>query len=268
MNGWVLATLLLYLLSFAAYTRNLYVEDKWIGRLGAVCLAAGLGLHYLALMDRARVLHTVPYEDLWGSLSLFGWLLGATYLCLELVHRGRSVGPFVLPFVILLFSLSHLQSATFHIAPARGTLFALHVTLNILAYSAFALAFVLSAIYLLQNRFLRRRRPGGMFWRFPALDVLERMTRSSALVGVLALGAGMACGFVWANRLRGHYWNGDPKEITSMAMLLFYAAYLWLSRRTSWRGARASALCMFNFLFVLFSYSIVNVYLSRYHRFY
>ena len=268
MNGWVVATLLLYLMSFAAYTRNLYVEDKFVGRSAAVCLALGLALHYFALIERARVLQAVPYEDLWGSLSLFGWLLGATYLGLELVHRARSVGPFVLPIVILLFSLSHLREVVAHPAPARGPLFALHVTLNILAYSAFALAFVLSAIYLIQDRFLRRRRPGGMFWRFPALDVLERMTRSSALVGVIALAGGITCGFVWANRLRGHYWNGDSKEIISLLMLLFYAGYLWLSRRTAWRGARASALCMFNFAFVLFSYSIVNVYLSRYHRFY
>jgi ABC-type uncharacterized transport system permease subunit len=268
MSGWVLATIVLYLASFAAYARNLYVENNFIGRLGPVCLAAGLALHYFALIERARVLQAVPYEDLWGSLSLFGWLLGATYLGLELVHRGRSVGPFVLPFVLLLFSLSHLRAVTAHPAPARGPLFALHVTLNILAYSAFALAFVLSAIYLLQDRFLRRHRPGSMFWRFPALDVLDRMTRSSALVGVIALAAGISCGFVWANRLRGHYWNGDPKEIISLLMLLFYAGYLWISRRSAWRGARASALCMFNFAFVLFSYSVVNVYLSRYHRFY
>ncbi len=268
MTGWVLATLILYLVSFAAYLRNLYAENTLLGRGAAVCLAVGLGLHYYAMIERARMLGAVPYEDLWGSLSLFAWLLGALYLGLELLHRGRSVGPFVLPFVIVLFSLSHLRNVSPHPALARGPLFALHITLNILAYSAFALAFVLSVIFLLQNRLLRRRKPGGMFWRFPAMDVLERMSRSSALVGVLALATGMICGFIWANRLQGHYWNGDPKEIISVLMLVFYAGYLVLAGQKAWRGARAAALCTFNFLFVMFSYSIVNIYLSRYHRFY
>jgi HemX protein len=268
MTPWVLATLILYVLSFAAYLRNLYVENKFVGRFAALCLAAALVLHYFALMERARMLQAVPYEDLWGSLSFFGWMLGLIYLGLELVHRGRSVGPFVLPFVIILFSLSHIRNVSPHPTAARGPLFALHVTLNILAYSAFALAFVLSAIYLLQNRLLRARKPGGMFWRFPALDVLERMSRSSVLVGLLALIAGVAFGFVWANRLHGHYWNSDPKEIVSLAVLVCYATYLFVSRRTAWRGARASILCMCNFVLVLFSYSIVNVYLSRYHKFY
>ncbi len=268
MTAWVQATLILYVISFAAYLRNLYVENKGVGRFAALCLAAALVLHYFALMERAQILKAVPYEDLWGSLSFFAWMLGLIYLGLELVHHGRSVGPFVLPFVIILFSLSHIRNVAPHPAPARGPLFALHVTLNILAYSAFALSFVLSAIYLLQNRLLRARRPGGMFWRFPALDVLERMSRSSALVGIIALTAGITFGFVWANRLRGHYWNGDPKEIVSLAVLAFYAVYLFVSRRPAWRGARASILCMFNFMLVLFSYSIVNVYLSRYHNFY
>lgn len=268
MTAWVLATLCLYVLSFAAYLRNLFVENKMVGRFAALCLAVGLLLHYFALMERARMLQAVPYEDLWGSLSLFAWLLGAIYLGLEMVHRGRSVGPFVLPFVIVLFSLSHLRNVAPHPTQARGVLFALHVTLNILAYSGFALAAVLSAIYLLQNRLLRKRKPGGMFWRFPALDVLERMSRSSALVGVVALFAGTISGFIWANRLHGHYWNGDPKEITSLVMLAVYLAYLLVSRRTAWRGARAAMLCMFNFILVLFSYSVVNIYLSHYHRFY
>jgi ABC-type transport system involved in cytochrome c biogenesis permease subunit len=213
-------------------------------------------------------LQGVPYEDLWGSLSLFAWLVGLIYLGLELVHRGRSVGPFVLPFVIILFSLSHIRNVSPHPTQARGALFALHITLSILAYSAFALAAVLSAIFLLQNRLLRRRKPGGVFWRFPALDVLERMSRSSALVGILALIAGGISGSVWANRLHGHYWNGDPKEIISLLMLVSYAAYFLVSRRTAWRGARAAMFCMLNFALVLFSFSIVNIYLSRYHKFY
>jgi ABC-type uncharacterized transport system permease subunit len=264
----VLSTLLLCVLSFAAYLRNLYVENKWVGRFAAICLGAGLLLHYYALLERARMLQGVPYEDLWGSLSLFAWMVGLIYLGLEMVHRGRSVGPFILPFVIILFSLSHIRNVSPHPTQARGALFALHITLSILAYSAFALAAVLSAIFLLQNRLLRRRRPGGVFWRFPALDVLERMSRSSALVGILALIAGSASGSIWAHRLHGQYWNGDPKEIISLLMVVCYAAYLMVSRRTAWRGARAAMFCMLNFALVLFSFSIVNIYLSHYHKFY
>jgi len=264
----VFATLALYVVSFAAYARNLYTGDPATGWVATGSLVAGLVLHYYALLERAHAVHAVPYEDLWGSLSLFAWLLGATYLSLELVHRQKSVGPFALPIVVGLFAISHLHEALPHTAPARGPIFALHVTLNILAYSAFALAFVLSGIFLIQNKMLRGRRPGRVFWRFPALDVLEKMSRSAVVVGVIAMCLGMSFGFVWAHRLHGRYWSGDPKEIVTVLLFVIYLAYLWLAGTPSWRGARASALCVANFFAVLFSYSIVNVYLSGYHKFY
>ena len=60
----------------------------------------------------------------------------------------------------------------------------------------------------------------------------------------------------------------DPKEVVTVAILAVYAGYLWLGRTGSWRGARASALCVVNFILVLFSYSIVNLDLSSFHRFF
>src|SRR5256885_10833123 len=80
-----------YLLSFGCYMRFLNTGRELIGRLGTLFLALGLVAHDFALLERSRGLHTVPYHDLYGSMSLFGWLLALTYLGLELDHRQRSV---------------------------------------------------------------------------------------------------------------------------------------------------------------------------------
>src|SRR6266849_349997 len=165
-----------YALSLALYLRFLYAGKELIGRLGTVFLALGLVVHYFALLERTRGLHTVPYHDLYGSMSLFGWLLALTYLGLEFFHRQRSVGAFVLPFILVFFLAAHLAPADrLAPTPARGPVFALHVTLSILAYAAFALSFVLSLIFLVEARLLRDRKLGDMVWRLPALELLERM---------------------------------------------------------------------------------------------
>jgi ABC-type transport system involved in cytochrome c biogenesis permease subunit len=268
-SPYVIATLFLYSASLALYIWNLREPSRAAGIGATGCLIAGLILHYLALLARSRLIHAVPYDDLYGSLSLFAWLLAATYLCLEAIHRRRAVGPFVLPIVLAVFLLSHLSEARPIAAPpAQGPLFAFHVTLNILAYSAFAISFVLSVIFLIQNRRLRDHKLGIVGWRFPALDVLERMTRSSVLIGCGTLIAGMTAGLIWAHRLEGRYWDGDPKVIVTFVILAAYVGYTLLSRTAAWRGARASALCIFNFMFVIFSYSIVNRYLSHFHRYF
>jgi ABC-type transport system involved in cytochrome c biogenesis permease subunit len=263
-------TLALYAGSFLCYARILYAPHLWVGRIATALLGGGIVLHYFALLERSRWTHTVPYDDLYGSMSLFAWLLGVTYLGLELLHRQRSVGAFVTLLLVAWLGSLPLVIPDYAPAPppARGPLFAFHVTLNTWAYAAFALSFVLSVIYIVQDRILRSRRAGNAFWRFPALDVLDRMSRSSVCVGLVALCMGVTMGLVWQHRLRGTYSWSDPKVLVTLAILAAYVAYLGLSRSARWRGARAAVLCACNFVVVLFSYTFVNLYLTRFHRFF
>lgn len=262
-------SLALYAASFGCYAWNLYVPNLWVGRSASFLLAAGIALQYFYLYQRSLILHTVPYGDLYGSMSLFAWLLALTYLGLEIFHGQRSVGAFVT--LLLICWIGALRILTPRSLPVptipRGPMFAFHVTLNTWAYAAFALSFILSLMYLIQDRVLRSRRLGAAFWRFPALDVLDRMARSSVYVGLVALIFGVAMGLAWEHRLSGGYSFGDPKVVITIAILGVYVAYLLLARNAAWRGARAALLCAANFVVVLFSYTFVNLYLTRFHRF-
>src|SRR5689334_1483142 len=163
-----ISTAVAYALSFALYLIFLNTGKENTGRLGSVLLGVGLVAHYFALLERSRGLHTVPYHDLYGSMSLFGWLLALTYLGLELFHRQRSVGAFVLPFILGFFVAAHLAPADrLSPTPAHGVTFAFHVTLSILAYAAFALSFVFSMIFLGEERHLRSHKVGSVVWRLP-----------------------------------------------------------------------------------------------------
>src|ERR1700721_1670273 len=148
-DAFLILTVVTYSGSLALYLRFLNTGKEITGRLGTIFLGLGLVAHYFALLERSRGLHTVPYHDLYGSMSLFGWLLALTYLGLELFHRQRSLGAFVLPFIIVFFVAAHLAPADrLSPPPARGVIFAFHVTLSILAYAAFALSFVLILFFL------------------------------------------------------------------------------------------------------------------------
>ncbi|HWF40295.1 MAG TPA: cytochrome c biogenesis protein CcsA [Candidatus Acidoferrales bacterium] len=263
-------SLALYAASFVCYARILYVPNIWVGRAASVLLAAGLFLKYYELLDRSRIMHTVPYDDLYGSMSLFAWLFGITYLVLEIFHRQRTVGAFItflmFAWVALLGAFAPAQAP--NAAPERGALFALHVTLNTWSYAAFALSFALSLVYLIQHALLRSRRLSTAFWRFPALEVLDRMARSSVYLGLGLIAVGVPMGLIWAHRVSGTYPLGDPKVLVTAVILVVYVAYLWLSRSAQWRGSRAALLCALNFALVLFSYTVVNFYLTRFHRYF
>jgi ABC-type uncharacterized transport system permease subunit len=125
---------------------------------------------------------------------------------------------------------------------------------------------VLSLIFLVENSLLRNRNLTDVVWRLPSLEVLERMSRSSVLVGIISIAIGAALGFIWVDRLTGQYF--DPKYIVTLFVVLLYGAYWLLARTTAWRGARASRLCIFNFVIVVLSFTVVNLYLSHSHRYF
>jgi ABC-type transport system involved in cytochrome c biogenesis permease subunit len=265
----LIVTIVAYAGSFAFYWWFLRDGKESLGRLGTVLLGLGVVAHYFALLERSRGLHTVPYHDLYGSMSLFGWLLALTYLALELLHRQRSVGAFVLPFILVFFVAAHLAPVDrLAPAPARGVAFAFHVTLSILAYAAFALAFVFSLVFLAEQRLLKSHKLGSVVWRLPPLELLEQMSRSSVLVGLISIAIGTVLGFVWVDRLHGQIWYYDPKYVITLVVLALYALYFRLARTASWRGARASKLCIFNFVVVVMSFTVVNLYLSQSHRYF
>lgn len=229
-------------------------------------LAVGLVLHFLDLHGRGRMLGSVPYRTLGGSMSLFGWMLGITYLALLFRHRERAIGPFLIPFVIL-FSAAGLLLPRGAASPGlgtSGTLFALHVTLAIFAYAAFTLSFVLSILYLIQNRQIRQARTGILFARLPALEVIGRMNRTAVSIGLGVLLVSVSLGAVWARRV----WDGiaDPKLGWALTTLLVYSFLLWMDRR-GWKGQRVALLSIVGFGVILFSYTFVNLYFSEAHSF-
>jgi ABC-type uncharacterized transport system permease subunit len=260
--GWL--AVLLYAAAEALAVRALFLPRGWGG--APVLVGAGLAAQFAHLQIAARQLGSVPYRTLGGSMALFGWMLGLAYLVLVLRHRERAVGPFLIPF-ILGFSILAVVLPS-HAAPAspstRGILFAFHVTLAILAYAAFALSFVLSLLYLIQNRQIRRGRTGVLFARLPALDVIGRMNRTSVTIGILVLSVSTALGVAWARRV----WTGliDAKLLWALITLAVYGILLWMDRR-GWEGPRVALLSIVGFILVLFSYTFVNLYLSQSHVF-
>jgi ABC-type transport system involved in cytochrome c biogenesis permease subunit len=133
-----------------------------------------------------------------------------------------------------------------------------------LAYAAFTFSFVLSILYLIQDRQIRQRSTGLLFSRLPALEVIGRMNRTSVTIGLAALVVSLVLGAVWAEVV----WTSlaDPKVEWAVVTLVVYGFLLWMDRR-GWEGPRVAVLSILGFGVVLFSYTIVNLYFSRVHSF-
>lgn len=263
-------SILFYLLSGGCYTSFLLTRKSWLGRAATGLLMIGLIVHFVALFQRASLVQSVPYKDLYGSMSLFAWELGFIYLILEAYHKQKSMSLFLLPIMIVLQVISTLVAKMPE--PSRwtkGSLFAFHVNITMLAYSAFAISFIASTMYLIQYRGLRNHRPGRWLSLLPSLNLLERVTLTSVIIGIGALFTGILMGALWARqawREQPHPW--DAKITWSFLVLIVYSFYVFLQRRRGWRGQRSAWVAVGGFLVMLFSYTMVNLFFSRLHAFF
>lgn len=262
-----IATLILYGAAEGLSIAHLRTDRPGQGHAATALLFGGFLVHFLALFLGARAIHAVPYRDLAHSLSFFAWLVTGAYGFLLLRHREGAAGPFLIPLSIFFLAISLLAHSHAPVAPdpaRKGILFAYHVTVSLLGYAALTLSFVLAQLYLIQDKQIRRHRLGLLFSRLPALDVLARMHRTAVATGVGALGLGMVLGIVWARQ----HWASflDPKLLATAGVLCIYGSTL-LARRWGWGGRRVAQVSLAGFLTVLFSYSVVNLYLSQGHTF-
>jgi ABC-type uncharacterized transport system permease subunit len=269
MLGW--AALVAYAFSTILYTTSVFRTAPAIGRAATAFAVLGAVCNFGTLYARSVALHSVPYRDLLGSMKLFGFFLAMLNIVLELRHRDRSLGPFLMPAALVFLIFAVLQTSPIHKdAPElKGPVFALHVTLNMLAYAAFAVACALSLLYLVVGRSLKKRALSGPASRLPSLSYLERANRTSLTLGILSLSVGLFLGLFWASRMwKGEHpqWVLDPKIWFALMTLAFYVFVLVRARRGA--GPISTArLSIAGFLLVLLSYTAVNVLVSKLHDF-
>jgi ABC-type uncharacterized transport system permease subunit len=279
MFGTGLANALFGLLALLCYAGASLLYVAWLrhpqvsaGRMATLLASAGAVCNFGFLYVRSLALKTVPYGDLLGSMALFGLFLAAMSLILEARHHDRSLGAFLMPVSLLFLLHTFLLPGGGAPKPElRGSIFALHVTLNMLSYSAFAVACALSLLYLVLGKRLRSKRHvlNGPVSRLPSLSYLERAARTSIGVGVVSLASGLTMGFLWACRVWSEQhpeWLLDAKVMGSVLTLAFY---LWVFVRAH-RGAppgSTAKLAVAGFVLVLLSYTAVNLFFSKVHSF-
>lgn len=266
-----------YAFSMAGYLLYAFTKKERLGRAAYALIIAGALLHLGDFAVRAYVgrvahglAHYVPWSNWFESFSLFAFIIAVTFILVQKIYELHILGAFVVPlqWILLVISLTHPDARSIpRLAPALQSIWmAIHVPVMFAAYSAFAVAFAVGIVYLLQERELKSRHPGGISESLPALEPLDILMYRLILWGFPLLSAGIVLGALWANDAWGRYWGWDAKETWALITWVIYALYLHMRLIMSWRGRKTVLLSIFAFGVVLFTYVGVN-YLSQHHGF-
>jgi ABC-type transport system involved in cytochrome c biogenesis permease subunit len=191
-----------------------------------------------------------PWSTWAGSLNLFVWLVVGAYLIWGCRPRYRLLGLAVLPLIVVLFVVARVGGGTGIGGHSHySNLFlVLHVGLVLAAFAGFTLAAALSALYLWQERRLKRRETSILSRRAPALAKLDDVAARTIATALPALTLGIAVGIV---RLEDR--GGDLDALMAVTVLTWgvYAAYLALRWFAGLRGRRAAYVILAGFVLVV-----------------
>jgi len=162
--------------------------------------AGGFIFLTLFLHLRGQALGKCPLTNLGEVLIFLSWATVLTYLVVGSTYRLSLIGAFTAPLVATLLGLALVFDSGPPTGPPapRGTLnpwLETHAAVSLIAYGVFALACIAGAMYLFQDRLLKRREFNEWFHNLPPIHTLAQANGRLLIFGFILLSIGLSAGF-------------------------------------------------------------------------
>ena len=250
---------------------GLTAKRPWMNRLALVSLAVSFTAHTVWLFHRGITSGRCPLVDAQEKSAFLSWCLIVAYLIAQRWYRAGALRAFVFPIIFVLASVAAIVPGTQDhpegiTNPLQKVLFPVHAGLILLAYSAFFIAFGAGLMFIIQERELKLKRFGSIFFRLPSLDTCDAISFKSMSAGFTLLTLGMAAGIIWSRVRDGIFWHGQPIEIFSVFTWIVYLLIIQSRINAGWGGRKAAVASIIGFALVVFSLAGVR-YLGALHVF-
>lgn len=254
----------LYLAAGAAAGMGLSLGARRAVRAGLILLAAGAVVQAGSLVALHAMEPTPPLTSLPVAVSLMTWMLVGAFLAFA---RSRRLGALVVAIGPIAFLGAFFAALRIPHAPeqelmgASGSLPHVHVLLAAAGLALLAVAAIAGAVFLVENRRLKRRRlqPSRREMGWPSLEALDRVSSAALAVGFPLLTLGFLTGMLWLYGDGRGLWTGSAHEAwTAIAWAI--SGVLVVARFLAHQGARdAAASAVVGFAFFLFAVVGVGV---------
>lgn len=262
-------TLSLYLLGTLGYILFIVFQLKPLARISFGFLFLGFLIHTFTIGFWTIQTGYFSVHNLQESLSFFAWAIIGVYLLIQIRFNIMVLGSFLSPLAaVMMISSSFLPHQTGPVNPLLHNIWLMvHIVTIFIGNGVFAVAFLAGIMYLIQERQIKSKHLGPLYYRLPSLEVLDALNYNCLILGFPFLTLGMLSGSIFAQYTLGTFWRWDPKEVWSLITWLLYAALLHGRLVSGWRGRRSAMISIIGFLILTFSFLGVNFLVKGYHSF-
>ena len=185
-----------------------------------------------------------PAQSVREALGFLGFIVAGGYLLASLRYRLTLGGAVVMPIALVLLLAARLSPTGTNPA-GLSVLGRVHISLATIGIAVFALASVLSAMYLTQDRAMKRKRFDTMSSADAPLDGLDRLAHRLIWFGFPVFTLALALGTWWTAELRRSF-----LRLENLAAVITWAAFagvLVMRAVYGWRGRRSAKLTLLGF---------------------
>jgi ABC-type transport system involved in cytochrome c biogenesis permease subunit len=259
-----------YFLTLVVYFYDFLKGEKKLVNVKRVFLFITLFLHLIYIVLRTIAFDHPPITNVFEIFTILAITISFSYFLVELVSDIRGTGPFIiiLSLIFQLISSLFIQDLTEVKDVLRSNLLGIHVISALLGYSGFTISAVYGFLYLVLYKDIKLNKFGLIFNRLPNLEVLERLSLYSAVIGFIALTIAIVIGIIWLPMAFPKFSFLDPKLIGSTLVWLLYAIGITSKVLGNWRGKRLVLLSISGFIVAIISTILSNFLAQSFHSFY
>ena len=258
-----------YVIVTALYTWRFFSDSRRFGTGLIIALVLTLGLHIFYLYSRITLLQHFPTTSPAELLSLIALAMGIIYLWIEFRLNVQTTGVFVLSVITVfqVLSSAFITSGRLPDPLLSSPLFSLHTSAAILGYSAIAISALYATLYLLLFYDIKGSKFSIVYSRLPALEVLDSMHIKAATAGFSFLTFTIILGIVWLKLTFDQVLLLDWKIVTAFITWGIFGVVLASYRLFRWSGKRLAYFSLSGFMTIVISLTVVNYFLTSFHRF-
>ena len=256
-----------YLAAMIVSITEFFRGTKATSRMMLIFAYIGFLFHTANMVVRYSAVGYIPIGSFHESAAFFSWCVILLFFFIDRRYHLGLLGSFIIPVVFaLMLAAAMLPRGVKPLPPVlQSSWFSIHISLAFLGNAAFAMAFGMGLMYLIQEHYLKSKHLGGLFKRLPNLQVLDALNYRLISIGFPLMTLAIITGMVWGKSALAGFWRWDPKEVWSLITWLIYALILHMRLNTGWRGRKVAMLSVVGFLSVLFTFFGVNLLMKNAH---
>ncbi len=260
----------LYAVTLGVYLYDFFQEKKSLSNSKRIFLFFTLLTHCFYLMIRTIEFDHTPITSKFEIFSLLACTIAFSYFLLELLTDIRGTGAFIILFSLIFQTVSSIFISHDYIVPEilRNRLLGIHVISAIFGYSGITISAVYGILFLLLYKNLKSNKFGLIFNKLPNLEILEKLSFHSLVIGFILITVAIIIGIVWLPSAFPNYSFTDPKLVSTAFVWIVYGAGILAKILGNWYGKKIIIFSLCGFVLAMLSLILTSTLANTFHAFY